>query len=32
MRLAYFAAAIVLIVGFTIGGAVADYINRRFRT
>jgi hypothetical protein len=30
MRLAYFTAAIVLIVGFAIGGAVADFVKRRF--
>ena len=30
MRLVYFAAAIVVIVGFYLGGTVADCIKRRF--
>lgn len=30
MRLVYFTAAIVLIVGFAIGGAIADFFKREF--
>lgn len=30
MRLVYFTAAVVVIVGFAIGGAFADFIKRRF--
>lgn len=32
MRLVFFAAAVVVIVGFAIGDAIANFITRRFRT